>query len=68
VIGHEQRGAQRLQYGLLADVGIGVVDEHAGVHIAVGVDVEVAAAAGYAAADILRVVLEVHGEQGLRLR
>jgi hypothetical protein len=57
-----------LQQGLLADVGVGVVDEHAGIHIAVGVDVEIAAAAGDAAAHILRVVLEVHGEQGLRLR
>ena len=41
------------------------MDEHAGVHIAVGVDVEVPPSAGDAAAHELAVVLEVHGENGL---
>ena len=44
------------------------MDEHAGVHIAVGVDVEVAPSAGDAAAHKLAVVLEVHGENGLACR
>ena len=44
VIGHEQRRGQHLQQGLLPDVGVGVVDEHAGVAVAVGVDVQKAPA------------------------
>ena len=30
VVGHEQGGAQGLQQGLFPDVGVGVVNEHAG--------------------------------------
>ena len=41
------------------------MNEHAGVHITVGIDVQIPAAAGNTATHILRVVLEVHGEQGL---
>ena len=47
-------------------VHVGVVDKHAGLHIALGVDVEIPPAAGDAAAHVLRVILEVHGEDGLR--
>ena len=46
---------------------VGVVDEHAGLHVAGGVDVEIVPAAGDAAAHVLRVVLEVHAEDGLGL-
>ena len=41
------------------------MDEHTGVHVAVGVDVEVPPSAGDAAAYEFAVVLEVHGEDGL---
>ena len=41
---------QTLQKALLPDVGAGVVDEDAGLHVARGVDVAVDAAAGHAAA------------------
>ena len=61
VVGHEQRTLQDLQDAAVMDVGIGVVDEHAGFRITGGVDVEVIAAAGNAAAHELAVVLEVHG-------
>ena len=67
MVGHEQRGLQALQQGLLVDVGVGVVDEHAGIHVAVGVDVQVAAATGDTTAHVLAVVLEVHGEDALGL-
>ena len=66
VIGHEQRALQRLENGLLADVRIRVVDEHAGIDVAVRVNVEVSAAARDASADVLAVVLEVHREEALR--
>ncbi len=52
---------RHLQQAPVMDVGIGIVDEHAGLHVAVGVDVEIVAAAGDAAAHKLAVVLEVHG-------
>ena len=41
------------------------MDEDAGLHVAAGVDVAVRTAAGDAAAHVLAVVLEVHGEDGL---
>ncbi len=65
MVGHEDRGAQAVQQGRLPDVAVGVMDEHAGVHVAVGVDVEIPPPAGDAAAYVLAVVLEVHGEDGL---
>ena len=65
VIGHEDRALQRFEQRAAADVRVGVVDEHARIDVAVGVDVQVAAAAGDASADILAVVLEVHGEDRL---
>ena len=43
------------------------MNERAGLHIAVGVDMTVAASAGNAAAHSVAVVPEVHGEQGLGL-
>ena len=52
---------QDLQDALVVDVGVGIVDEHAGLCVAGRVDVEVVAAAGNAAAHKLTVVLEVHG-------
>ena len=64
VIGAEEGGAQGFQQGLLADVGVRVVDEDAGVTVAVGVDVQVAATAGDTSADKLAVVLEVENEHG----
>ena len=61
----KQRRAHGFQQSLLPDVGIRIVDENAGVHIAIGVDVHIAAAPGNAAAHKLSIVLEVHGEQRL---
>ena len=65
MIGHKQRGLQALQQGLLPNVGVGIVDEDTGVHIAVGVDMQIAPAAGDASAHVFRVVLEVHGKDAL---
>ena len=50
VVSHEQRAVQDLQNALVVDVGVGIVDEHAGLCVAGRVDVEVVAAAGNAAA------------------
>ena len=65
MIRHEHGGSQTVQQGFLPDVGIGIVDEHTGIDVAVGIDVEVSAAPGNAPAHIFAVVLEVHGKQGL---
>ena len=65
VIGHEDRGAQRVEQADLADVRVGIVDEHTGIDVAVRVDVQVAAAACDASANVFAVVLEVHGEDRL---
>lgn len=64
-IGHEQRRLIGLQQRLFADVRIGIVDEGTGLHVAVGVDVRVAAATGDAATHRIAIVPKVHGEQGL---
>ena len=65
VILHEQRGAQRVEKACFPNVDVRVMCEHARLHIACGVDVQVAAPAGDAAADILGVVLEIHDEHRL---
>lgn len=65
MIRHEHGGSQTVQQGFLPDVGIGIVDEHTGIDVAVGIDVEVSAAPGNAPAHIFAVVLKVHGKQGL---
>ena len=64
VVSHEQRAVQNFQNRLVVDVGVGVVDEHAGLGVTGRVDVEVVATAGDAAAHELAVVLEVHGIEG----
>ena len=66
VVGHEQGRAQSLQQCFFPDAGIGVVDERAGVHVAVGVDVQVAPSTGNTAAGIFPIIPEVHGKNGLR--
>ena len=63
MIGHEDRALQRFDQRVFADIHVGIVDEHTGIDIAVGVDVEVPAASGNAAAHIFGVILEVHGEE-----
>ena len=55
----EQRLLQALQEALVADIRAGIVDKNAGLHVARGIDVAIDAAAGYAAAGKLAVVLEV---------
>ena len=65
VIFLEQRLLQALQQALVMDVGVGVVDKDAGLHVASRVDVGVLTAAGNAAVDVLAVVLEVDAEDGL---
>ena len=67
VVGHEEGALEGLQQGHVPDVHVGVVDEHAGLHVPGGADVEVPPPPGDAPAHILRVVLEVHGEDGLGL-
>ena len=62
VIFLEQGLLQAFQQALVMDVGTGVMDEYAGLHIAVGVDVSILAAAGDTAVNVLAVVLEVNAE------
>ena len=64
-VGLEDGLLQALEPAVVADVHVGVVDEDTGLHVATGVDVAVDAASRDAAAHILAVVLEVHGEDGL---
>ena len=59
----EQRLLQALQEALFPNIGAGVMDEHAGLHIACGVDVAVDAPARHAAAGELAVVLKVDAVQ-----
>ena len=65
VIGHEDGTAHHIQQAHVPDIGVGIVDEHAGVAVTVGVDVQIPPSAGDTAAHILAIVLEVHGEDGL---
>ena len=67
VVLHEEGRAQRVEQAYIVDVRVGVVDEHAGFHVASGVDVQVATAACNASAHVLAVVLEVEREQRLFL-
>ena len=64
VIFLEQGLLQAFQQALVMDVGAGVMDEYAGLHIAVGVDVSILAATGDTAVNVLAVVLEVQGVEG----
>lgn len=45
VVSHEQRAVQNFQNRLVVDIGVGVVDEHAGLGVTGRVDMEVVAAA-----------------------
>ena len=65
VIGHEEGGLQCIQQAFVMDVHVGVMDEHTGLHIALGVDVKIAPAAGNASANILAVILKIQGENSL---
>ncbi len=65
VVFHEHRSLQAFQQALVTDVVSGVVDEHARIHIAVGVDMQIATPAGDAAAHVFSVVEEVEREQHL---
>ena len=64
-VGLEDGLAQAVEKVLVLDVGVGVVDEDARLHVTLGVDVAEHAAAGDAATHVLAVVLEVHREDGL---
>ena len=66
-VSHEQRAFQRLQQGVAVNIGAGIMDERAGLYVALGIDVQIAASAGDAAADILRIVLKIDTENGLAL-
>ena len=63
VVSHKQRALQNLQEGRIVNIGIRVVNKHAGFRVAVGVDVEVVSSAGNAAVHVFPVVLEVHGKE-----
>ena len=67
VVGHEEGRAQRVEQRDLADVRVGVMGEHARLHVSRRVDVQVAPPAGDAAAHELAVVLKVEREQRLLL-
>ena len=62
LISLEQRLLQALDEALLLDVGLAVMNEDAGFHIAVRVDVAVVLAAGDTAVYHLTIVLEINGE------
>ena len=64
MVSHEQRALQRVQQADVMDIAVGIVNEHTGLHIALGIDVQITAAAGNTAADKLGVILEIHGEDG----
>lgn len=49
------------------DVAVGIVDEYTGLHIALSINVQIIPSAGDAAAYIFRIVLKIHGEDGLAL-
>ena len=65
MVSHEQRRAHDIQQALLADIGVGIVDECAGIGVPIGIDMQIATPTRDAAVDELRVVLEVHAEQRL---
>lgn len=62
---HEQRPPVSLQQGLLMDIGIGVMDKGAGLNVAAGIDVQVIASSCDTSLDVLAVVPEIQGKQGL---
>ena len=64
VVLHEQGRLQRFKKGRLVDVGIGIVDKHAGFHVTSRVDVEITATSRYATSNELAIVLEIEDEQG----
>ena len=63
VVLHEDRRFQGIEQRRLAYVRVGVVREHARLHVAGGVDMQIASSAGDASAHELAIVLEVEGEQ-----
>ena len=67
VVRHEDGTLEGVQQAGIVDVAVGVVDEYAGLHIALGVDVQIVSSAGDASAYIFRTVLEIHGEDGFAL-
>lgn len=67
MIGHKDRALEGIQQTGVMDVAVGVVNEYAGLHIAFGVDVQIAPPTGDTAAHIFRIVLEIHGEDSFAL-
>lgn len=57
VICHENGGFQRFQQDHIPDVGVGIVDEHAGIYIAICIDVEIPPTTCNAAAYKFAVIL-----------
>ena len=62
---HKERTLQCLQQRFLSYVGIAVVNEGAGFHIPVGIDVQIAPSAGNAAVCVFTVIPEVQRKQRL---
>ena len=65
MISHEDGGLQALQQRFFPDVGIRIVDKHAGIDVAVGVDMQIAPPSGDTSAHIFAVILEIHRENRL---
>ncbi len=63
----EQGRAQPFQQRFFTNIGIGIVYKYTGIHITVGVDMEVTASARDTPAHKFSVVLEVHGKERLAL-
>ena len=63
IVAHEQRRTQRIEQAHVMDVDVGVVNEHAGLHVSIGIDVQIAPAAGNASTDELAIVLKVEGQK-----
>ena len=62
VVCHEYGALQAFKQCLFPDIGVRVMDENAGIHISVGIDMEISPSACNAAAHIFRVILKIHGK------
>ena len=67
MVGHKERAFERVQKRGLVDVAVGIVDEYAGFHVSLCVDVQIVPSTGDTAAHILSVVLEIHGKERFAL-
>ena len=65
MISHKEGALQAFNQTHLMNVGSGIVDENAGIHITVGINVKVIAPAGNTSPNVLGVILEINREDRL---